>query len=83
VTLGSEGTGRLNLVTSNARVTLAGTLRVQLAPGFVPAVGQTFDLITAANRTGEFQTLMLPELGPGKRWAISYDANKVTLSVDP
>jgi hypothetical protein len=46
-------------------------------------LGQTFDLITAPNRTGEFETLALPELGPGKQWAMSYDSNKVTLSVIP
>jgi len=82
-TLGPAGAGRLNLVTSNARVTLDGTLRVQLAPGFVPALGQSFDLVTASTLTGTFSQSVLADLGPGRRLQISYTPTKVVVSVVP
>jgi hypothetical protein len=83
VTLGSEGTGRLNLVTSNARITLGGTLRVQLAPGFVPALGQTFEIANASILTGSFDQWVLPDLGSGRRLEIKYNPSNVVLTVVP
>jgi hypothetical protein len=83
VHVGAAGAGRLNLLTGSSRITLAGTLRVELSPGFVPAVGQAYAIVTAPNRTGEFSQLMLPDLGPGRRFAVSYGANEITLEVVP
>ncbi|MCI0539532.1 MAG: hypothetical protein L0Z50_30345, partial [Verrucomicrobiales bacterium] len=83
VGLAAEGAGLLELASNGARATLGGALRVELAAGFVPEIGQTFDIITASNRTGEFANVVLPDLGPGKRLSVTYSNTKVTLTVTP
>ncbi len=45
--------------------TLAGTLRIVLAPGFTPVTGQKFLIVDAGARSGKFRTLALPTLGGG------------------
>ena len=47
------------------------------------AWGQTYGIVTAPNRPGEFTQLNLPDLGPGGRFAVNYGANQVTLAVTP
>jgi hypothetical protein len=45
--------------------TLAGTLRIVLAPGFTPTIGQKFLIVDADTRSGKFRTLTLPTLSGG------------------
>jgi hypothetical protein len=80
-TLGTEGPSRLESNGSGAQLRLGGKLRVELLPGTDPAIGQTWDIITASNRQGEFAELILPALGAGKRLAVGYATGRVTLSV--
>jgi hypothetical protein len=68
-TLSATGSSRLRLRES---VTLAGTLTVELAPGFTPALGATFTVINFTGRTGEFQNVKFPDLGAGRKFSISY-----------
>jgi hypothetical protein len=56
-------------VTGNA--TLDGTLSVTLLGGFLPEVGDTFDVLNAALISGTFATLDLPALAGGKSWNTS------------
>lgn len=51
----SVGTGFDRLAVSGA-ATLGGTLNVVLTDGFVPAVGNTFPIMTYASRSGDFAT---------------------------
>ena len=44
------------------------TLSVALINGFVPAPGDTFDVLDFASLTGTFTTLNLPALDPGLTW---------------
>ena len=60
---------------------LAGTLTVELAPGFTPALGATFNVISYAGRTGEFQSVKLPDLGAGRKLSLVYGRAGVALSV--
>ena len=53
--------------------TLNGTLQVSLAPGFVPVVGNVFDVITCATRSGTFSTISLPTLPADRGWTSSYN----------
>ncbi|MCC6492868.1 MAG: hypothetical protein IT424_07590 [Pirellulales bacterium] len=63
---------------------LGGVLEVSLAGGFVPQIGQTFRLLTAAGGlTGAFTTEMLPGLADGLSWNVQYAPTAVTLSVAP
>ncbi len=60
--------------------TLAGTLNVSLANGFVPTDGNAFSVMTFASATGTFGTLNFPVLPQGC-WLIAYRATDVQLSV--
>jgi T5SS/PEP-CTERM-associated repeat protein len=61
---------------------LDGTLQVQLAGGFVPSLGDSFQILTAAGgRTGTFTNEVLPLLSSGLDWELEYTPNSVMLSV--
>jgi T5SS/PEP-CTERM-associated repeat protein len=61
---------------------LDGTLQVQLAGGFVPSLGDSFQILTAAGgRTGAFTSEILPPLASGLDWQLQYTPNSVVLSV--
>ena len=61
---------------------LDGTLQVQLAGGFVPSLGDAFQILTASGgRTGTFTSEVLPSLSTGLDWELQYTPNSVVLSV--
>jgi T5SS/PEP-CTERM-associated repeat protein len=61
---------------------LDGTLQVQLAGGFVPSEGDSFQILTAAGgRTGTFSNEILPSLSTGLDWDLEYTPTSVVLSV--
>jgi hypothetical protein len=47
---------------------LGGTLELTLIDGFVPQPGMVFDLWDAGSVSGDFGTVVLPELPPGSHW---------------
>jgi fibronectin-binding autotransporter adhesin len=63
----------------NGVASLAGTLEVSLLGGYEPAIGDTFDIITAAGGIdGTFDIESLPDLS-GLLWSVDYEPNKVVL----
>ena len=73
--------------TQHDRLTVArtlypgGTLEVQLINGFIPVVGQTFDILDAATFNGSFSSVILPPLPPGRFWNTDAVATTGVLSV--
>ena len=65
------------VVTGDAE--LGGTLQILLLDGFEPQVGDTFEVMTLASRTGEFDTVAAPDLGEGKVIRVQYNDTNVTL----
>jgi hypothetical protein len=63
----SHGFGYDTLVATN-QATLGGTLQVSLINSFLPALGNSFDILDASSITGTFATLSLPALGSGLVW---------------
>jgi autotransporter-associated beta strand protein len=60
--------------------TLAGTLSIDVAPGFAPAVGQQFTVVEATGGiSGTFSTLSSPSV----KLALSYDATHCYATVTP
>ncbi|BCX46981.1 Tol biopolymer transporter [Haloferula helveola] len=53
--------------------TLAGVLDVLLVDGFVPDVGDSFDVLVAGARVGSFGTIDLPTLPSGRLWQVTED----------
>jgi T5SS/PEP-CTERM-associated repeat protein len=75
----TNGYGRAD---AGGTATLAGALNVALVDGFVPESGDTFTVLTAlAGRSGTFATEMLPALGGGIDFSVTYTANSVVISV--
>lgn len=60
-------------------VTLDGTLNVSMIDGFVPATGQTFDIITADSVSGTFSNVVVPD---GSGLEVVYTSTAVTLQVN-
>jgi len=60
----------------------AGTLDVALQNGFIPAVGDQFDLFTFGSESGEFSNMNLPTL-PNGTWDTSDLYTTGTISVVP
>ena len=51
------------------KLSLAGTLTVNLVNGFAPSVGQSFDLLDWGMRSGTFSSLQLPALASPLAWS--------------
>jgi hypothetical protein len=52
--------------------TLGGTLDVDLLYGYVPVLGDSYDILLAEVVAGTFGTTLLPTLGPGLAWSLQY-----------
>ncbi|MEN9676398.1 MAG: hypothetical protein RIS76_2294 [Verrucomicrobiota bacterium] len=81
VTLASNDSSRLTL--NDTTASLAGTLRVELAEGFSPGAGQTFTVVSCNSRTGEFDNVILPDLGADRRLEVVYRPSSVVVRVVP
>jgi hypothetical protein len=60
---------------------LAGTLNIQLAPGYQPNLGDVFTIVTYASHTGTFSAVNPPKLPNNDAFAIAYNATNITLTV--
>ena len=70
------------IVTGSAA--LDGAIDVQLADGFVPALGDSFDVLLATGGVNSaFASTLFPDLGPLLAMDIFYDSNLVSLAVVP
>ena len=76
----SAGTGYDQLVVTGSAI-LHGTLTVSLYEGFIPTLGQVFDIITHGTGTYQFDTENLPALPGGLALEIAYSDPGVTLTV--
>ncbi|OYV05281.1 MAG: hypothetical protein CFE26_12410, partial [Verrucomicrobiales bacterium VVV1] len=68
----TAGSGHDQVAVAGA-ATLGGTLQVFLSPGFVPEVGNVFDVITCATRSGTYGTISLPTLPSDRTWTTTYN----------
>ncbi len=72
--------GAVSLINSGGPVTLAGQLTVEFDPGFTPAAGQTWTLITGS-LTGTFSQVFVRGLSSGLQADITYTGGvQITLS---
>jgi len=60
---------------------LNNALKVTLIDSFVPALGNSFTVMTFNSLNGQFTELDLPELGSGLGWDLSYNSQSVVLTV--
>ncbi|MGJ8697577.1 MAG: DUF6288 domain-containing protein [Verrucomicrobiaceae bacterium] len=66
---------------STGTVTLNGALDIQLINSFIPAIGDSFTVLSANSRIGKFSTVNLPALPAGREWITTYSPSGLSLSV--
>ena len=76
----TPGTGYDRLAITGA-ATLSGTLVTTLLVPYVPALNDTFTVLTAGSRSGAFATVSLPALPSGLAWRLLYGPTDVRLRV--
>jgi len=79
VELGGPSSGDVLDVTGIA--TLAGTLTVLRLPTYAPAVGDAFQVMTFASRSGQFDQVSFNGFGSGVSFDVLYGATNLTLQV--
>jgi T5SS/PEP-CTERM-associated repeat protein len=67
------------IVASNASI--AGVLDVSIFGGFVPTLGDSFQILTSASRAGQFASVTGNDLGGGLLLDVIYGATDITLQV--
>ena len=67
-----------SLTTAAGVATLDGTLNVAIVPGFTPALGQVFDVLTYTSRVGAFDSISGLDLGGGLELQPIFDPVGVT-----
>jgi hypothetical protein len=73
-----------DVVTVADTATLDGVLNVTLLDGFMPTLGDKFEIITASGGiVGTFTSELMPLIGSNIELQAIYDANTVTLAVVP
>lgn len=72
IELGGTGAGLFDVLQVTGTATLGGELEVLFWNGFSAAAGDSFDVVSATNLLGGFDTLSLATLGAGLVWDVDY-----------
>ncbi|MGE0814057.1 MAG: hypothetical protein AB7O93_11985, partial [Vicinamibacterales bacterium] len=75
--IGGTSAGQYDVLAGGSGATLGGTLDLPLVNGFVPASGNTFNVVTYNSRIGTFAVID----GHGQTYTPTYGANILTLQV--
>ncbi|MEQ8230567.1 MAG: hypothetical protein RKL32_02550 [Gammaproteobacteria bacterium] len=81
VDLGSAAPGGFDQLDADGAALLGGTLQVGLVNGFVPTLGDYFDIVLAASIGGDFADLLLPALPAGLRFSTVIGSDFYRLAV--
>jgi hypothetical protein len=68
---GANPGGQFDQLNVNGQLTVGGILEVALINSFMPAAGQTFDILNWGSLAGTFSGISLPTLNGGKTWNTS------------
>jgi len=71
----------LGLLAVSGAATLDGTLTIELVNGFVPVLGQTFDIMTYGSCAGDFANVTGIDFRPGLRFQRELNATNMRLTV--
>ena len=84
LTIGISGlaSGQYGVIAPADQASLAGSLKIELAGGFIPTAGNLFSFINATNGvTGTFNATTLPSLPGDLAWQLNYGSGSVIASV--
>ena len=77
------GTQYDRVVDSGVLTLLGGTLNVALYNGFMPSLGDSFEILQYGQLSGDFGTVIYPTLSDGFSWARTTSATAMTITVVP
>ena len=79
--IAGTSSGQFNLLTVGGTASLGGTLNIGLLNKFVPAVGDTLEILTARKVTGTFATVNGTKINDSEHFTVTYNSDNVTLTV--
>jgi fibronectin-binding autotransporter adhesin len=79
--IAGASSGQFNVLNVTGTATIGGTLNIGLLDKFVPAVGDTFEILTAKKVTGTFATVNGTKINDSEHFTVTYNADNVTLTV--
>ena len=79
--IAGASSGQFNVLNVTGAATIGGTLNIGLLDKFVPAVGDTFEILTAKKVTGTFATVNGTKINDSEHFTVTYNADNVTLTV--
>jgi hypothetical protein len=79
--IAGANTGQFNVLNVTGAATIGGTLNIGLLDKFIPAVGDTFEILTAKKVTGTFATVNGTKINDSEHFTVTYNADNVTLTV--
>jgi YD repeat-containing protein len=77
---GTSSIGAFGTLTATSQVSLAGTLGLALVHGFVPANGDSFQIVTDAGQTGTFASITRTSPGAGQLLAVAVNSTNITVT---
>jgi hypothetical protein len=81
ISIGGTAAGTYGQVVVSNGVRLGGTLVIKRINSFVPAIGDTFKIVTGSAVSGQFATVKGLSINSGEHFEINYTANAVGLTV--
>jgi hypothetical protein len=79
--IAGPNSGQFNVLNVTGTATLGGTLNIGLLNSFVPAVGDTFEILTARQVNGTFATVNGTQINDSEHFTVTYNTGNVTLEV--
>jgi len=81
ISVGGTAAGQFGVLAVSNGVSLGGTLSIKLINAFVPAVGDTFTILTGSAVSGKFATVKGTSINASEHFQVNYGSNDVTLTV--
>ena len=81
ISIGGTSAGTYGQVAVSNGVSLGGTLSIKLINGFVPTIGDTFNVVTGSALTGTFSTVKGTSINSSEHFDVAYNPTAVTLTV--
>jgi hypothetical protein len=81
ISIGNTTVGSFGQLAVSNGVSLGGTLVIKLVNGFVPAIGDTFKIVTGSAVSGQFATVKGLSINSGEHFEITYTGSAATLTV--
>ena len=81
ISVGGTAAGQFGDLAVSNGVSLGGTLSIKLINGFVPAIGNSFTIVTGSAVSNQFATVKGASINASEHFQVNYSGTAVTLTV--